>query len=281
MKSSAPIVKSQNQEPLNSNNQQAETTTAKVEAEYRLPDGWKIERQVFETRRERRKFAIKIEYPRLIVEGHDLSKEVDGFNKSVRRFIINMMNETIPDVRDIEKERSGYRDIEEEAWVSYEISHVSDEIVSLMFDIHMDDWESRRIVGFPTVFNYDLKREKEIKLRDIFKPHSNYAKTLAEYCERDLKVNQYNSEPLPKRDQTVANFTVSDKGLKIFFGKCEFAPCSADVHSVIVPFDAVKETLNPQSPVAKIARGECYEEFLETYSEQSKIRISRLKAARK
>lgn len=225
-------------------------------------DGWRFETERISKQHTKDKFRVEIEYPRLVSDKNGL--QARKFNDAMRRFINQEGNWALEDRRDVEKEQSDYwHDKEDYFELSYDIGLASNDFVSVEFSAAAYSWGAAHPVDYPLVFNFDLQRGKLIAMKDIFKPRSGYLSVLSNYCQSDLEgrlktENLYGvfTENLAPKAKNFEKIVVTSKGLKVLLGECNVTPCAAGTQFVIVPFDVVKEMLNLQSPVARIARGD-------------------------
>jgi len=102
-------------------------------------------------------------------------------------------------------------------------------------------------------FNYDLENGQEISLDQLFLPGTNYLKTISDYCTAELSKRNIGFEmfsdgakPAPE------NYTVWDvsaDGLVITFNEYQMAAYAAGPQEVVIPFAALKDISDPQSPL--------------------------------
>lgn len=223
-------------------------------------DGWRFEKETITKQLTKTKFRTEIEYPRLIGKSNN-ALQARKFNEAMRKFISEESGGALEDVRDVEKEKSEYwRNVEEYFVLDYDIAFASNDFISVEFAVATYSWGAAHPIDYSLVFNFDLQHGKLLSLKDIFKPRSNYLSVLSGYCQSDLESrlkteNLYAvfTEYLEPKTENFETIAVTRKGLKILLGECKVTPCAAGTQSVTVPFEVVKDVLNPQSPLAKIA----------------------------
>ena len=98
--------------------------------------------------------------------------------------------------------------------------------------------------------NYDLKTAKQLKLTDIFRPGSKYLQVIADYITVELS-----RRPSPiiggSIAPTASNFGswyITPNGITFYFEPCKIMSCSEGEQTVQIPFDEVREFLNPGVP---------------------------------
>lgn len=224
-----------------------------------LSDGLRFETVKLNIRRAKRKFSIKVQYPQLVSDRIVEHKRAQLFSHAVRHFIENEMKRdyaVYTDTRDLEKEMSEWADVEEVAGGDYEISYASDEVISVVFSVYFAPWGAGGAGGTPYVFNYDFQHSREIKSGELFKPRSNHVQTLISYCEPKLQERHgemFFGMSFAERAGEYKYFGITKEGIAVIFPEYTFAPGSAGIHNVFVPYEVIKDKINPRSPLAKLA----------------------------
>jgi hypothetical protein len=146
--------------------------------------------------------------------------------------------------------------------VAYTLFLAQDDLVSVKFDVGSYYQGAAHPNSYSDVINYDLKNGKQLKLGDLFKPGSKYLQQIANYAIADLKKQakdkglidgeiENGAAPLAKNYQS---WIITKKGLGITFDAYQVGPYAAGPQSVMVPYSALKEVINPEGPVAQFAR---------------------------
>ena len=106
------------------------------------------------------------------------------------------------------------------------------------------------------VFNYDPQLRKELMPRDIFKPRSGYAQALMIYCEPILRERYAGGyvDLASKRERIKMydRLGVAPTGLKVRFNEYEVGAGSDGTPEILVPYDVIRDKLDPRSPVARM-----------------------------
>lgn len=99
--------------------------------------------------------------------------------------------------------------------------------------------------------NYDLNTGNPLKLTDIFRPGSKYLEYIANYCTVELS-----RQPVRLLNQGIApiasnfdNWYITANGINFSFARCKVLDCAAGEQTVEIPFDEVKDLLNPGIPM--------------------------------
>lgn len=129
---------------------------------------------------------------------------------------------------------------------------------------------------FTTTINYDLEKGKELKLPDVFKPKSNYLKTLSAVglrvlkktclmcgCEGGISAGARLPQGIENPDDFPAGFksikeavapklenfelwSLNNNGITITFDEYEIAPGCAGIISIQLPFEDLKPVLREE-----------------------------------
>jgi len=150
--------------------------------------------------------------------------------------------------------------------VAYTIALAQDDLVSIEFVVGSYYQGAAHPNAYTEVVNYDLKNGKQLKLGDVFKPGSKYLQALSAYCIGDLKKQAKAKGPNSMlEDKSITegagptsknyeSWTITKKGLGINFDSYQVAPYVAGPQFVMVPYSAIKEHVNPDGPLAQLAK---------------------------
>lgn len=104
-----------------------------------------------------------------------------------------------------------------------------------------------------TSFNYDLEKGQEITLDQLFLHGVDHLKTISDFCVAELSKREIGFEmfsdgakPTP---ENYAVWNVSADGLVITFNEYQVAAYAAGPQEVVIPFAALKGSLDPQGPL--------------------------------
>lgn len=201
-------------------------------------------------------YSIEGQYPQ--IEG-STDAGVIGFNKAVNSLITSQIADFKKDVADADSDAGATT--ESGLTVDFEITTATSDLISVAFASSPYFAGAAHPNHYTSVLNYDLKTGKSIALADVFKPGSNYLQVLANYCIAQLKkrlgemsdsstINEGASAKL----ENYQSWNIGKKGLEITFDPYQVAAYAAGPQRVIVRYDALKNLLNPNGPVAGFAR---------------------------
>jgi sirohydrochlorin ferrochelatase len=106
--------------------------------------------------------------------------------------------------------------------------------------------------------NYDLGQGRELALNDLFLPNSGYLEAIANYCITELSKQPGFDEPFSEgarpTPENYDNWNISPEGLLITFDMYQVAPGASGPIQVLVPYDQLQIVIDPQGPLAGIAK---------------------------
>jgi uncharacterized protein DUF3298/peptidoglycan-N-acetylmuramic acid deacetylase PdaC-like protein len=146
--------------------------------------------------------------------------------------------------------------------VNYNVALAQDDLISVEFEVGSYYQGAAHPNSYSEVVNYDLKNGKLLKLSDLFKPDAKFLQTIATYCIADLKKQgkdkglldeeiEKGASAAPKNYQS---WTITKRGLGIHFDSYQVGPYAAGPQSVLVPYSALKDLINPEGPIAQFAK---------------------------
>ncbi len=194
-------------------------------------------------------FEITAEYPQLTSDNSAVAAKVNetvknAVMKDVNQFRSDMLAMTAEDLKFMKQ--LGVNNYLE---LDYAIEFANDNVISISFSESTFSGGAHPNHNSFTI-NYDLKNNKEIKLAELFKPNSNYLKTISDYCIQSLKVKL---EEMSDDDQIkegagalVKNFkswNITQKGILINFDPYQVAAYAAGPQEVLIPYGKLKSVL--------------------------------------
>ena len=146
--------------------------------------------------------------------------------------------------------------------VGYNIALAQDDLMSIEFEVGSYYQGAAHPNSYSEVLNYDLKNGKLLKLSDLFKPDAKFLQAIATYCIADLKKQgkdkgltdeeiEKGASASPKNYQS---WTIMRRGLGINFDSYQVGPYAAGPQFVLVPYSALKDLINPEGPIAQLAK---------------------------
>lgn len=216
-----------------------------------FPSGLRVAPQAVENR----KAGVHASYPQIVSsDGAQLSAAAARFNQLIEK---KVGDEARGFAGGLEGEKNVYFN------VAYNVLLATDDLVSVEFayDSYMGGAHPDSSYGAVT---YDLRADRELKLEDIFKPNSAYAKAVAAYCDKDIrrragvleeetaKEEHRKAEPqddtpvLPELLEEISAFALTPRGVMIYY---DLPHVVAVFDRNFVPYSVVKNFLKPDSPV--------------------------------
>jgi hypothetical protein len=212
----------------------------------------------------RKDLKVSANYPVLLGDDGTAARE---FNRRVRALVLEDVTPYLDPYPDAEKEQDPqWKDVEEFHDVSHKVVFASDEVVSVFFYIEGYRWGAAHSFHHPVTFNFDLKAGRELKLAQLFKPGSDYLGTISRLCAEDLvrqrEAGHLNGggysrpEDLEPKAKNFDAWVVTPGGLVFIFEEYEVAPYADGEPKVLIPFDRLKEFINPRGALARLAAHE-------------------------
>ncbi len=148
--------------------------------------------------------------------------------------------------------------------IGYEVLLAQDDLVSVEFDVGSYYQGAAHPNSYTEVINFDLKNGKALKLSDLFKPGARYLQAIATYSIADLKkqskeknlglIDEQIDEGAGATAKNYKSWTITRKGLHINFDAYQVGPYAAGPQSVLVPYSALKDLVQPEGPIAQFAK---------------------------
>ncbi len=107
-------------------------------------------------------------------------------------------------------------------------------------------------------FNYNLDAGKDIALRDLFLPNTDYLGALSKYCAsqlntRNIDFQDFSQGADPSADN-YKNWNITPDGLMITFDEYQVAAYVAGPQTVTVPYSELKSLIDPNGPLGSFAK---------------------------
>ena len=187
-------------------------------------------------------YEISVQYPQLVGSAAAL---VARFNKMIRSKVTQAA--------------AGYRkDFDVSGGSEFDLSYgvlANDDFISVDFIYYFDYGGGVQQNVVSDTVNYDLRRGRTIKLKELFRPGSDYKKLLSDYCLRALGEPSANSDVHLERVGGERKWTITPDGLDIIFDWGDFGlRPSAGETRVTVPYSVLRRVIRPGGPLAAFAR---------------------------
>lgn len=196
-------------------------------------------------------YEIVIEYPEL--RGLDDKKIQDSINNLFSRDVDEVKDSVLgyrKELMDTEAQgltKSQHKD-------EYHISYLSPDLLSLWFvNIAYGGWEAHGHMSSKTK-TYNLKTGNEIMLNDLFR--SDRHGQLLELISAKLNTKGEGfpsfSHPDDLTIEDLKRFLITDQGIVFIFDPYEVASFAEGFVEILIPYEELKEILNPQNLVADL-----------------------------
>ena len=215
----------------------------------------------------RKDMRVRADYPVLLGDDRPAARE---FNRLARALVVEDVTPYIESERDHEKEGDpNWKDVEEWREVYHKVVYASDEVASVLFFVEGYNWGAAHSHHKPVTLNFDLKAGREIGLAQVFRPGSDYLRTVSELCTEDLE-RQFAGrlgprpfgagptllEGLKPKPENFDAWVVTRDGLVFVFEEYQVVAYADGEPKVLIPFARLKEILDPRGPLAGLAGSE-------------------------
>jgi hypothetical protein len=149
--------------------------------------------------------------------------------------------------------------------LNYNVLLGSDDLVSIEITEYEDSGAAHPNNGFWAI-TYDLNKNKELKIEDVFKPQSDYKTAIAKHviaditrranvieqedAKREGRRPQLQDEPIVSMDQLseLAHWGMTPNGLMVYF---DFPHVISVFDRTFVPYGVIKDYLQPNGPASR------------------------------
>lgn len=141
--------------------------------------------------------------------------------------------------------------------ITYKTGVVDSRVISVAFAVNESSGEGRPAL-YTQMLNYDLKEQRILELSDLFRPNSNYLRSISDYCIRTLrnKVSDYEAlrrgaEP---SETNYLGWVITRTGIQITFDNYQVASSAEGPQTVLVPYSILKPYVRPGSAISHLVR---------------------------
>lgn len=205
----------------------------------------KIEDKSIKDEDKKKKLSVSIFYPQISGFG----PQTDAINKD----IASAFNK---DIAQFKKETDCTESISGDLGCYFEVSYntdmATDDLLSFSFEANTYSGGAHPN-SFTTTLTYDVKSGKTLGLGDLFKPNSNYVKTISDYCiealKKQMRVPEQGIEPDEEmirdgagpKEENFNSWSVSKKGVVVYFAPYQVGPYAAGPQVVVIPYKVLKD----------------------------------------
>ena len=205
-------------------------------------------------------FKADIKYPYLKIKSN-YNKKDDTQTKIIQN-INSTISNTVTTAKDkIEKDSEEYKKSYEadsnkdntikyqyEAIYNYKIAYNKNNILSIPLTMYEFTGGAHGLTSIKS-FNYDLVKEKELKLEDLFKANSNYKEVINNHIKEEISKqpeNYFQGQDGFSSIKDNQDFYISDEGIVIYFSLYDIAPYSSGIPMFTITWDEIIDYLeNP------------------------------------
>lgn len=213
-----------------------------------------VKRRIGRGRRTPRGFTIEAEYPQII---GSRDARVRSFNERVRAFVVRELDSVTARLRERRTEMGLNQSPNEYHEVGYNVMYASDDLISIVFGVEGYAQGAAHPYHYPLVFNYDLNRNRVMQLADLFLPGNGYLQTISRYSIADLErqwredgggltLDEMWARGAQPTTENYRNWAVTRTHLVVMFPEYQVAPYVAGPQRVDIPYDALRDVLNPR-----------------------------------
>jgi len=202
-----------------------------------------------------RKTAVVVSYPQLTSD-KTLSAAAQAFNQRISAWV----KQAVKDF-DAEPSPQGRTSFE----LNYNILLGSNDLISVEITEYSDNGGAHPNNGFWAT-TYDLSKNKELKIEDVFKPDSDYKTAIGKHviaditrranvieqedAKREARKPQPQDEPIVSMDQLteLSHWAMTPRGLMVYY---DFPHVISVFDRTFVPYGVIRDYLQPNSPAAR------------------------------
>jgi len=188
-------------------------------------------------RSDRLRYEIDARYPQITSPKEPYIKKL---NQRIKRLAVDHYQWMLkPSKEDLRQYKKTFPDVFNSAQVDYEIVLANDSFLSIYLNSFDYGIGAAHSVQMSYVMNYDLKFHRELKLADVFNPHTKYLEFIADYCTREIKL----IEPLAPKAKTFPSWNLTRDGIRFNFDACSLTGCADGARQVTIPSSVLKPFL--------------------------------------
>jgi len=199
------------------------------------------------------RYTIKARYPQALGAGRD--QQLTKLNQELRKFITKEVSGFTKDFQAPEVRMFGGESTFDSR---YQVEFATNDLVSIGFIINTYFEGAAHGNYNVIVFNYDLTSGQTLKLADLFKPNSNYLKSISDYAVKSLRKqltpdpeNDWIQNGAGPEEKNYQSWNVKREGLEVTFNPYQVASYAEGPQVVVIPYTVLKDVIDPDGPLAK------------------------------
>ncbi len=209
---------------------------------------------------EKEDYSLDLEYP--VITMADKNKATI-INKKIKSLIDNQLLGFKKDL--IKKEPDMGASFMDSG---YEFFMLNENFVSLHFTMVTYSSGAAHPMNYSVTFNYDVDRDKEIFLAEMFKSGSDYLKYIADYCNLDLQdklgVDIFADGLLPDK-ANFSTFALTPESLIFLFDPYQVASYAAGPQQTEVFYYQLTDVINEQGAIPRLVGDEKWQNIINRY----------------
>ena len=230
--------------------------------------GLKLEEKKQKSENKKLRYEIETALPQLLAReraGDDPAR-VEKFNQAVSGFVAVRAEEFKKAVDEMAREeaadaKQGVKSASAASppnsfYVGYEVTAANKDFISVLFSFS-EYTGGAHPNTITSSFNYDLNRNAQVNLADLFTPNSNYLKIISDYSIKELKKLEtvsYAEEGAGPKLENFDSWNIAPAGLKITFDRYQVGPYAVGEHEVVVPYSLLKPIIRPDGLLAQFVK---------------------------
>jgi|AntAceMinimDraft_18_1070375.scaffolds.fasta_scaffold00981_3 hypothetical protein len=185
-------------------------------------------------------YIINVQYP--VINGLQNEQIQVGLNENIRNFI----NEYTNDFKAGTEEAEIFEEMKSGFYIEFQTNYLSEKFASIKFNGSEYYSGAAHPNNYILSFNYNIPEDKEILLKDLFLPETNYLsvlsdisrKILFERFDEDLGVMQgWIEQGTEAEEGNFQNFGFTKNSLIIYFNSYQIGPGAIGIQETEIPFE--------------------------------------------
>lgn len=210
-----------------------------------------------EIKKESPDYTVNVNYPVLTMP--DANKAMN-INKRIKELADNQANAFIKDITPREADQvASFMESD------YRFYLISENFISLNLNFSTYYSGAAHPMTYSVPFNYEVDRDKELFLDEIFKPSADYLKYIADYCQLDLAdklgADLFN-EGLSQDKVNFSLFVLNPESIIFLFDPYQVASYAAGPQQTEVFYYQLTDVINEQGAIPRLVGDEKWQNII-------------------
>ncbi len=206
-------------------------------------------------------YTIEATYPQMI--GAPLSNAAKNFNQEINTLVTSEIEQFKNNVkRDLPHMKTLPEEVKHNTLhIDYDVDVIHPEPLLLVsVRLNIEGMQAGRAHPYHAyrVLNFDLTHGKALALSDLFKPKTNYLKTLSKYSNKQLNASLEDKWMISKgakpNPDNYKNWNIQADSILITFDEYQVAPYTNGPQEVEIPFAELKNIFSSQALIISSAK---------------------------